>query len=102
MIIDAKVAQESRGQTTETAQATRITGLSLEVSHKGSFKHKFISLHIMLNNFKEAKQILNISDLDPAKIEDKYQALFKLNDKANGGSFYLQSKVFHLFAMSHK
>lgn len=28
-----------------------------------------------------------------AETEEKYQNLFKMNEKANGGSFYLQSKV---------
>lgn len=68
-----RVAQEARRQTTESVQATRITGMSLE----------------------EAKQILNVSDLkNVAEIEDKYQNLFKMNDKASGGSFYLQSKIY--------
>jgi mitochondrial import inner membrane translocase subunit TIM16 len=42
---------------------------------------------------EEAKQILNVSDLDATKIQEKYDHLFKLNDKSNGGSFYIQSKV---------
>ena len=46
-LTDAKVAQESRGQTTETAQATRITGISLEVSHESSFIYKIISHHLI-------------------------------------------------------
>lgn len=27
-------------------------------------------------------------------MHEKYEHLFKLNEKSNGGSFYLQSKVF--------
>lgn len=42
---------------------------------------------------EEAKQILNISEFDANKIQEKYDYLFKLNDKTNGGSFYIQSKV---------
>lgn len=43
---------------------------------------------------EEAKQILNIEKLDPKEAQEKFDHLFKINDKANGGSFYLQSKVF--------
>ena len=51
-------------------------------------------MHIKKYYDKEAKQILNVSDLkNIADIEEKYQNLFRMNDKANGGSFYLQSKV---------
>ncbi|GAU93330.1 hypothetical protein RvY_05288 [Ramazzottius varieornatus] len=46
---------------------------------------------------QEAKQILNLpiqeSRLTPEEIQAKYEHLFKVNDKAQGGSFYLQSKV---------
>ena len=41
----------------------------------------------------EAKEILNVSELKPEEIEKNYQHLFAVNDKAKGGSFYLQSKV---------
>lgn len=43
----------------------------------------------------EAKQILNINDLENLEqIQKNYEHLFSVNDKAKGGSFYLQSKVF--------
>ncbi|KAG0316810.1 mitochondrial import inner membrane translocase subunit TIM16 [Dissophora globulifera] len=42
----------------------------------------------------EAMNILNITkEADLAKITKNYQHLFKVNDKAVNGSFYLQSKV---------
>ncbi|KAF9177760.1 hypothetical protein BGZ50_008391, partial [Haplosporangium sp. Z 11] len=42
----------------------------------------------------EAMNILNITkEADLAKVVKNYQHLFKVNDKAVGGSFYLQSKV---------
>lgn len=41
----------------------------------------------------EAKQILNIDDLDPEQMQKNYEHLFNVNDKSKGGSFYLQSKV---------
>lgn len=43
---------------------------------------------------EEAKQILNVRDLDPKAIQENFDHLFKINDKSHGGSFYLQSKVF--------
>lgn len=43
---------------------------------------------------EEAQQILNVSKLEPEEIQKQYDHLFKVNDKAKGGSFYLQSKVF--------
>lgn len=45
-------------------------------------------------SIEEAKQILNVKDLDPKAIKENYDFLFKINDKAQGGSFYLQSKVY--------
>ncbi|GJQ81958.1 hypothetical protein Trydic_g20423 [Trypoxylus dichotomus] len=43
---------------------------------------------------EEAKQILNVSSLDKEEINKRYDHLFKANEKVNGGSFYIQSKVF--------
>ncbi|XP_065829374.1 mitochondrial import inner membrane translocase subunit tim16-like [Oscarella lobularis] len=43
---------------------------------------------------QEAKQILNVDRLDSEFIQKRYDHLFKINDKASGGSFYLQSKVY--------
>lgn len=39
---------------------------------------------------EEAKQILNVSKLTNEEIEEKYQHLFKVNEKT---SLYLQSKI---------
>lgn len=41
----------------------------------------------------EAKQILNVSKLTKEEIEERYEFMFKANDRERGGSFYLQSKV---------
>jgi len=51
---------------------------------------------------QEAKQILhvdNISDVDT--VTKNYEHLFRVNDKATGGSFYLQSKVSVLYLVIH-
>ena len=45
-------------------------------------------------SLEEAKQILGVSDIyDTAEVTKKYDHLFTVNDKKNGGSLYLQSKV---------
>jgi len=45
-------------------------------------------------SLEEACQILNVDKSAPREeIVRKYEHLFKLNDKARGGSFYLQSKI---------
>ena len=45
-------------------------------------------------DLEEAKNILNVTDIqDSDKIATNYEHLFNVNDKAKGGSFYLQSKV---------
>ncbi|XP_017083617.1 mitochondrial import inner membrane translocase subunit Tim16 [Drosophila eugracilis] len=44
---------------------------------------------------EEAKQILNVDD--PKNVEaiiKNYEHLFQVNERSNGGSFYIQSKVF--------
>lgn len=44
---------------------------------------------------QEAKQILNVTEPhDIETIEKNYKHLFEVNDKAKGGSLYLQSKVY--------
>ncbi|XP_066432587.1 mitochondrial import inner membrane translocase subunit TIM16 isoform X2 [Eleutherodactylus coqui] len=69
----SRAAAEARGGRAgkESAAVSSLSGISLQ----------------------EAQQILNISTLDPKEIQEKYEHLFKANDKADGGSFYLQSKV---------
>lgn len=44
-------------------------------------------------SLEEAMQILNLEKLDPEKVNQNYEHLFNMNDKAKGGSFYLQSKI---------
>ncbi|XP_018093129.1 mitochondrial import inner membrane translocase subunit tim16-B isoform X1 [Xenopus laevis] len=68
----SKTAAEARGRAgTESAAVSSLSGIS----------------------FQEAQQILNVSKLTPEEIQKNYEHLFKVNDKAVGGSFYLQSKV---------
>lgn len=42
---------------------------------------------------EEAKQILNLEDLDSERLQKNYEYLFNINDKEKGGTLYLQSKV---------
>ena len=64
-------ARYSGNQSTEAAAETAKMGLTVD----------------------EAKEILNVSELKPEDIEKNFEHLFAVNDKAKGGSFYLQSKV---------
>lgn len=43
---------------------------------------------------EEAQQILNVNKLETDEIQKNFDHLFAVNEKTNGGSFYLQSKVF--------
>ncbi|XP_067089824.1 mitochondrial import inner membrane translocase subunit tim16 [Osmerus mordax] len=68
----SQAAAEARGRAGQQSAATSsITGMNLQ----------------------EAQQILNITTLTPEDIQKNYEHLFKVNDKAVGGSFYIQSKV---------
>ncbi|XP_047481298.1 mitochondrial coenzyme A diphosphatase NUDT8-like isoform X1 [Penaeus chinensis] len=44
-------------------------------------------------SLEEAKQILNVEELDLEKVQKNYDYLFNINDKTKGGSFYIQSKM---------
>ncbi|XP_037781009.1 mitochondrial import inner membrane translocase subunit Tim16-like [Penaeus monodon] len=44
-------------------------------------------------SLEEAKQILNVEELDLEKVQKNYEYLFNINDKSKGGSFYIQSKI---------
>jgi len=49
-------------------------------------------------SFEEAKDVLNVTDndiygADREKLYKNYEHLFSVNEKANGGNLYLQSKV---------
>lgn len=37
---------------------------------------------------------LKFCRLEPERLKERYETLFAMNDKAKGGSFYLQSKIF--------
>ncbi|EEC14905.1 granulocyte macrophage csf signaling molecule, putative, partial [Ixodes scapularis] len=65
----AQQAGGGRGGNTQRAAASAKLGMSIQV-------------------------ILNVEKLDPEKIAKNYDHLFQVNDKAKGGSFYLQSKVY--------
>uniref|UniRef100_UPI00358ED984 mitochondrial import inner membrane translocase subunit TIM16 n=1 Tax=Myxine glutinosa TaxID=7769 RepID=UPI00358ED984 len=72
--VASQAAAQARGKGRageESAAASSLAGLSLQ----------------------EAKQILNVTSVDPVDIAKNYEHLFKVNDKSVGGSFYLQSKI---------
>lgn len=68
----AKRSTANAGQTQKQRMENLKTGLTLE----------------------EAKQILNVNEMEKEAIQKSYDHLFAVNDKAKGGSFYVQSKVF--------
>ncbi|GJQ88207.1 putative protein import into mitochondrial matrix [Trypoxylus dichotomus] len=45
-------------------------------------------------SLEEAMKILNVNKLDKVQVERQYKHLYQANDKSQGGSFYIQSKVF--------
>lgn len=63
--------------------------------------HAFIITCIsQFSYLQEAKQILNVNNPnDLETIEKNYKHLFEVNDKAKGGSLYLQSKVITIFTL---
>ncbi|CAH2445743.1 TIM23 complex subunit [Komagataella phaffii CBS 7435] len=67
-------AATSKQGASAAATAVRDTGISLD----------------------EACKILDVQPkgLDNTKIQEKYNYLFDINSKENGGSFYLQSKIY--------
>ena len=68
------------------AAAARAGGGAKGAQHSASNQIHGISL-------EEAKQILNVEELNEKKIQENYEYLFNINDKSKGGSFYIQSKV---------
>ncbi|KAK9871952.1 hypothetical protein WA026_015200 [Henosepilachna vigintioctopunctata] len=60
----------------------------------GKTRTERITNHKVGLSLDEAKQILNVKNLEKEEVKKRYDALFKANDKTTGcGSFYLQSKV---------
>ncbi|XKL69444.1 hypothetical protein PGB90_007213 [Kerria lacca] len=70
-------------------------------SHRAASKNESETqnaTHIAANaksgiTLQEAKQILNVEELDKEEIEKRYEHLFQANDRLKGGSFYILSKV---------
>jgi mitochondrial import inner membrane translocase subunit TIM16 len=42
---------------------------------------------------QEAKMLLGVSKVTESEVNAQYEKLFKMNDPAKGGSFYLQCKL---------
>lgn len=81
----------------ERAAANARTGEHQSIFLWTCFLSKLIEIVFGFNSgitLEEAQQILNVSKLDPEEVYKNYEHLFNINDKAKGGSFYLQSKVF--------
>ncbi|XP_045615673.2 uncharacterized protein [Procambarus clarkii] len=68
------------------AAAQRAGGGAAGAKHSATNQRLGMSL-------EEAKQILNVEELDIERIHKNYEYLFNINDKSKGGSFYIQSKM---------
>lgn len=81
--------------TASQAAAQRAGGGAAGAKHSAANQMLGMSL-------EEAKQILNVEELDLEKIQKNYEYLFNINDKSKGGSFYIQSKVrFNRYFLVH-
>lgn len=72
------------------------SGAAAQKASKGAQEgaKRAASNSVMGLSLEEAKQILNVQDLNSELITKNYDHLFKINEKKAGGSFYLQSKVY--------
>lgn len=87
-ILGRAFAKTIQNEIQASQQAARLRQTSHANSDAAAMSLSGISL-------QEAKQILNVIDLQNVeKLAKNYKHFFKANDKLNGGSFYLQSKVF--------
>ena len=63
--------------------------------HDGRDQNKTVASNSLTGiTLEEAKQILNLKSLEPSEVQQRYEYLFTVNDKKDGGSFYIQSKIF--------
>ncbi|VDO00842.1 unnamed protein product [Rodentolepis nana] len=84
----AKALQEEYAASKNAARARSGANQSSSRQSETSSSVSGISL-------EEAKQILNVSDIyNTEEVNKRYDHLFTINDKKNGGSLYLQSKIF--------
>lgn len=88
----AKRAGDGRQGDQSAESNLRTGGCNYEWKTMSGFWLTIFSIGMTL---EEAKQILNIEDTKNVEsITKNYEHLFNVNDRARGGSFYLQSKVF--------
>ncbi|KAB0799659.1 hypothetical protein PPYR_07539 [Photinus pyralis] len=62
------------------------------LGNQKSRAERFDNLKLGLT-LEEAKQILNVKDINSADIKTQYEFLFKQNEREKGGTFYIQSKI---------
>ncbi|CAD5221134.1 unnamed protein product [Bursaphelenchus xylophilus] len=80
--------------------ASKRTAQAAASSSTGSRQHSSAKNETKTNarlgiSLQEALQILDVkAPLKTEEVQKKYDHLFKVNDKANGGTLYLQSKVY--------
>ncbi|KAL3232575.1 Mitochondrial import inner membrane translocase subunit TIM16 [Nakaseomyces bracarensis] len=83
-------AEAYRQAAAQSAAKQGATSVGRNKSGRGRAEYGGITLD-------ESCKILNldpIKDLNPDKINQRFDYLFNINDKEKGGSFYLQSKIY--------
>lgn len=91
MSIFGKAVGQAYRQSQAQSAARKAAGISGN-GVSGSFAQEYGGI-----NVSESMDILNLKGADAkdlSKILDRYKTLSKINDPNNGGSFYLQSKVY--------
>jgi import inner membrane translocase subunit TIM16 len=97
---EAAKRRSQMNSTTSNSHGDLKLGISLEV-RQAMVSKRYLLYQLTFDQMtlmaQEAIQILNCNkEIDPEQVEKNYKHLFQVNDKAKGGSFYLQSKVIHL------
>ncbi|KAL6933062.1 related to Mitochondrial import inner membrane translocase subunit TIM16 [Hanseniaspora guilliermondii] len=89
--IFGKAVGQAYRQSQAQSAARKAAGISGN-GVSGSFAQEYGGI-----NVSESMDILNLKGADAkdlSKILDRYKTLSKINDPKNGGSFYIQSKVY--------
>lgn len=80
--------RNTQQQTSKTARDNAADAQAAQEAARSSWKKKM--------DLAEARAILNVEkQSDLPQINERFETLFKRNDIAIGGSFYLQSKIYN-------
>ncbi|XP_064481689.1 mitochondrial import inner membrane translocase subunit TIM16-like [Ornithodoros turicata] len=93
IVVGAQVVARAFGRALQQEYAASQTAARQAGGGKAGAQRAAANAKLGLS-LQEAMQILNVEKLDPELVQKNYKHLFDVNDKAKGGSFYLQSKVY--------